>query len=109
MPADTFSSVLGWLAMGTGNDNNTWGSNANAQVFQIFEDAIAGMLSSSVSGGTLDLSASPPPSAPSQARHAILNFSGALASTQTVIVPNLTKLWTVWNATSGAAQLLMKT
>src|SRR5437016_5999168 len=109
MPADIFSSILGWLQIGTGNDNNTWGVNHNSQVSQIFENAIAGQLSQVVTGGTLDLSGSPPPAGPSQVAYAILNFSGTLTSNQTVVVPNLTNRWIVFNGTSGAFQLLMKT
>ena len=58
--ADTFSSVLGWLQMATGNDNNSWGTNHNNQVSAIFEDAIAAKLTSAVTGGTLDLSGADP-------------------------------------------------
>ena len=54
MTADTYTATLGAIQMGTGNDNNTWGSNANSFVFQIFEDAIANVLTSTVTGGTLD-------------------------------------------------------
>lgn len=95
--------------MGTGNDNNVWGNNANNSVFQIFEDAIAGALTLTVSGGTLDLSTNAPPLGPSQVRHAALVFNGTLASAQTVIVPNLRKFWIVQNATGGAFTLSMKT
>lgn len=98
MTADIFSNTLGLLFMGTGNDNNTWGSNANSAVFQIIEDAIAGALLSTVTGGTLDLSGSPPPAAASQARYAIMAFNGTLGSDQIVQVPNLTKIWLVNNA-----------
>jgi microcystin-dependent protein len=109
MPADTFSTGLGYLIMGTGNDNNSWGNNANTFVFQIFEDAISGQLTSTVTGGTLDLSGSPPPAAPSQVRYNELIFNGVLTSNQIVIVPNLPKFWRVNNATSGAFTLSFKT
>src|SRR5712691_2582733 len=111
MPADTFSSSLGWLVMGTGNDNNNWGDNHNNQVSTIFEKAIAGQNTRTVTGGTLDLSAagSNPPNAASQAIEAILSFTGTLTSTQAVKVPNLTKWWIVNNATSGAFALQMQT
>ena len=95
MPADTFSSTLGTLVMGIGNDNNNWGDLANASIFQIFEDAIANVLpgaTGNVAGGTLDLSASPPPAGPSQARYMHLRFTGALGSNQTIVVPNKSKL-----------------
>lgn len=109
MAADTFTATLGAILMGTGNDNNTWGANANTSIVQILEDAIANALTEVVTGGTLDLSGSPPPAGPSQVRHAALVFSGALGSAQIIVVPNLTKLWWVQNATSGAFTLKLKT
>ena len=109
MTADTYSNTLGYLVMGTGNDNNSWGTNANSSVFQIFEDAIANILSSTVSGGTLDLSGSPPPAAASQSRYAALVFSGTLSSNQVVRVPNLSKIWRVYNNCSGAFTLTLVT
>jgi microcystin-dependent protein len=98
MAADTFSATLGWLQMGTGNDNNNWGSNHNNQVSQIFEDAISNVLTSTVTGGTLDLSTNAPPLGPSPARFYRLAFNGSLAANQTVIVPNLEKKWLVSNS-----------
>jgi hypothetical protein len=95
--------------MGTGNDNNTWGENCNNDVFAILEDAIAGQLSTSVTGGTTDLSTSPPPNGPSAARYGTLIFNGTLSSDQTVKVPNISKRWIVFNNTSGAHDFYMKT
>jgi hypothetical protein len=110
MTADTFSTDgVGVLLMGTGNDNNTWGDNANNSVFQILLDAITNSLTSSVTGGTLDLSGSPPPTAPSQVHYRSLIFNGTLGSNQVVQVPNLQKWWMVKNATSGAFTLTLKT
>lgn len=109
MAADTYSNTLGFLIMGTGNDNNTWGTNANASVFQVLEDAIANALTSTVTGGTLDLSGTPPPAAASQVRYAALIFNGTLGSNQVVQVPNLIKSWWVQNATAGAFTLKIKT
>lgn len=109
MTADTYSNTLGYLIMGTGNDNNIWGTNANSAVFQILEDAIANALTSTVTGGTLDLSGSPPPAAASQTRYATLVFNGTLGSNQLVKVPNLTKRWQIQNATSGAFALQIQT
>jgi fibronectin-binding autotransporter adhesin len=109
MTADSFSATLGYLAMGTGNDNNTWGALANASVFQVFEDAIANILSSIVTGGTLNLTTNAPPNGASPARYAFLDFTGALASTESVVVPNLSKMWMVRNRTSGSQSLIMGT
>jgi hypothetical protein len=110
MAADTFTSGgIGLLQMGTGNDNNSWGNNLNTSVIQIIEDAVSGRLDTTVTGGTLDLSGSPPPTAPSQARYSLLGFNGTLTADQTVIVPNLSKMWVIENNTSGAFVLLFQT
>src|ERR1035438_9121927 len=111
MTADTFSSSLGTLVMGTGNDNNSWGTNANSLVFQIFEDAIANSLTSTVGGGTLDLSVAGvlPLAAANPVHYAALIFNGTLSSLQIIRVPNLPKFWWVQNATSGAFTLQFET
>lgn len=109
MTADTFSNTLGFLIMGVGNDNNSWGGNCSTSVFQIFEDAIANILTLSATGGTLDLSGSPPPAAASQVRYATIKVTGVLTSNQTIIVPNLAKSWIVANGTTGAFSLFVKT
>src|ERR1041385_7229825 len=113
--ADTYSATLGWLVMGIGGDNNTWGTNLNNSVFQVFEDAIAGTLTTSASAGqlgpsnTLDLSVNAPPAGASAARYAALVFNGAITADQIVVVPNLSKFWWVKNATSGSFRLQVKT
>jgi len=113
--ADTYTSSLGVILMGIGGDNNTWGTNLNNSVFQIFEDSIANTLTTTASGGqlgpsnTLDLSANPPPAGPSAARYAELIFTGAITANQTVKVPNLRKTWWVKNSTSGAFTVSMQT
>src|SRR5260370_2971462 len=84
--------------MGTGNDNNTWGNNANISDFEILEDAIANVFSSAATSGTVDLSGTPPPAGPSQARFWQLLFTGSLTANLTVKVPNLTKEWLINNA-----------
>lgn len=110
MTADTYSTDgVGCILMGTGNDNNTWGANANTSAFQVIIDSITNVLTSAVTGGTLDLSGTPPPAAASSARYAALKFTGVLGSNQLVQVPNLNKWWLVCNATSGAFTLKFKT
>jgi microcystin-dependent protein len=110
MVADTFSATLGLLLMGTGNDNNTWGTNCNSSVFQITEDAIANQQVYTNTSGTLDLSTSPPPAGPSAARWWQLKFTGSLAANLTLKVPNLTKEWIINNAcTLNGFSLLMQT
>ena len=109
MAADTFSATLGVLEQGTGNNNNTWGALLNTGVFDQYDKAIAGRNALTVTGGTLDLEVVTPPAGPSSAIHAILDFTGTLTSNQSVAVPNLSKLWAVRNATTGAFTLTFKT
>jgi microcystin-dependent protein len=104
--SDTFTALLGLLKQGIGNNNNTWGSLLNSGVMDEVDLAIAGRNPQTVTGGTLDLSASPPPAGPSGAIHAILDLSGTLASNQIVQVPNLSKIWLVNNGCTLAGHTL---
>jgi microcystin-dependent protein len=109
MVADTYSARLGMLEMGTGNQNNSWGTSFNASVTDVIDRAIAGVVTHAVTGGTLDHSGSPPPATMRQDIDAVHIFTGVLTSNQTYIVPNLSKTWKIFNNTSGAFQLFIKT
>jgi hypothetical protein len=110
MVADTYSSLLGWLDQGTGNNNNTWGDNCDISVFTVLEKGITGFVTRAVTGGTTDLSASPPPAGPTAALEYIQQFTGTLVADHTVTVPNLAKTWLVYNScTLGAFNLKFKT
>jgi microcystin-dependent protein len=110
MTADTYTARLGLIEQGTGNNNNSWGDTFNTSFAVIADRAIAGFLSHSDTGGTLDLSASPPPAGPRADVDAIQEFTGTLASNLVVQVPNLSKIWLVRNAcTLGAFSLKFKT
>jgi len=95
--ADTYTSTLGAILMGIGGDNNTWGTNLNASVIQILEDAIANRLTVTQTSGTLDLSANAPPLGPSAARFAVIVITSSLTGNLTIKVPALDKRWLVFN------------
>ena len=109
MPADTRTQNLGAVQMATGNDNNNWGDNFNSDILAPLEKAICGAVLRTVTGGTLDLSANPPPTAVNQAIEFCQAFTGTLTADQTVIVPNVFKTWLFQNATAGNFVLLVKT
>lgn len=109
MALDTYSTYLGLILMGTGNNNNSWGTIWNTSAGAIIDRAVAGRVSRVLTGGTLDLSGSPPPAAPRQDLDMIQDISGTLTSNQTIIVPNLAKTWVFRNGTAGAFQLFIKT
>lgn len=100
--ADSFSPLLGLRLQQTGNNQNTWGDLLNSDTITPLENAVAGRVSHPVTGGTLDLSASP-------LVEQVQIFTGTLTADQTIIIPNLSKAMKVWNATSGSFSLVIKT
>lgn len=111
MAADVYTSVLQAILMGTGNDNNSWGSNLNTGAIQILEDAIVNTLTSPASAGALgasnilDLTGTNP----SAARWANLIFTGAITAAQTIKVPAENKTWLVSNQCTGLFTVNFKT
>lgn len=87
---DTTTPLLGLLLMGTGGDDNAWGANLNTQVITLIENAIAGVTSLSISGGSHSLSAT-------ESRSATIILTGTLTSNQVLIVPTTAKNWTFIN------------
>jgi hypothetical protein len=74
---------------------------------QLFEDAITGVRPLTATGGTMTLSVNN--GLTDDSRQAVLAFTGTLASAQTVVIPNVPKLYVVDNATTGAFTLGLKT
>ena len=109
MSADLLSSFLGMTLQATGNNNNAWGTILNGSALQIMERAIRGNIVRAVTGGTLDLSGSPPPNAVNQVLDLVQIFEGALTVNQIVILPNISGYWKFVNETTGAFQLLLQT
>ena len=67
------------------------------------QSAVGGYLSKSVTGGTVTLS-------DLEASNPVIGFSGTLTSNLVVVVPTTVKrLWAIYNATSGAFTLTVKT
>jgi hypothetical protein len=106
--ADLFSPFIGMTLQATGNNNNDWGTILNGSLATI-ERGLAGNISHAVTGGTLDLSGSPPPSGLTQPLDMLQIFEGVLTVNQIVILPNLSKFWLMDNQTTGSFQLLMQT
>lgn len=103
MPSDTYDPFLGLILQGAGNNNNTWGDKLNDSVIKPTARGIAGLVTRALSGGTLDLSGSPPPATTRQDIDYIqvISGGGAFSSMQTIIVPSLAKTWLFYNAPSS--------
>lgn len=108
MAADTYSSRIGAILQGTGNNNNSWGVNLNSAL-ELLDKSIAGLYANTVTGGTLDLDNVIPPAGAHPLADMLVDLDGTLASDQIVLVPNVSKLWFVRNACDGAFTLKFKT
>lgn len=102
----TYTSRLRLALQGYLDNPETWGTVANAFVSMI-EEAIAGMSSFSVAGADVTLSTAN--NSTDQARMAILNVSGILTVNRNVIVPAVSKFYLVYNGTTGAYTVTVKT
>lgn len=104
--ASTYTSLLRTEQQASGENSNTWGTKANV-VFVLTEEAIAGMEVVAITGGSYSLTSLDGVS--DEARNAIIKFTGTLTSNQTIVVPNSSKHWIFWNATTGNFTLTVKT
>ena len=104
--ASTFSSKIRLEKQGQGENNNSWGTLLNTLI-DLVDVAIAGMVSIATTGGTTTLTTAN--GTTDEARYAILKITGVLVSNSTIVVPSSSKLYTVWNATSGAYTVTVKT
>lgn len=105
MPS-TFSSNLRVELMADGERSTTWGQITNTNL-ELLEAAISEMATIATTGGTTVLTALN--GADDQARKAVLKITGTLVSNATIQIPAVTKWYLVWNATSGAYTVTIKT
>lgn len=104
----SYSDLLRIAKQATGENNNTWGNIVNANSFEMFEDAIAGMATLSLAGsGTYTLSTNN--GASDEARVAVLKGTGLMTAARNIVVPSTTKTYIVHNATTGNFDMVVKT
>jgi hypothetical protein len=106
MPS-TFTSRIGLELQATGENSGTWGSNLNSNAIQLIDTAIAGL--TSVALAASDVTLTKQNGTADQARSAILYLHGTLAANVAVVVPSVTKTYTVDNKTSGNFSVTVKT
>lgn len=108
--ASTFSTLLTLEKLTQGEQDNTWGDKTTDTLSKI-EQAIAGRLGitlaasnytlTAVNGGDGSGSTNPAPM--------ILDCSGTLSASVSVVIPNVSKLYIIKNGTSGAYTVGIKT
>jgi hypothetical protein len=96
--ADSYTPDLRIVQMPTGSNDTQWGIKANA-AFAMLEQGIAGGASISVTGANVTLTTAN--NASDQARNAILAFTGTPGTQRTVVMPNVSKLTWVSNASDS--------
>lgn len=104
--ASTYTSRLRLELQANGENDSSWGTLLNT-VITLADSAIAGMATIATTGGSTTLSANN--AAADQARMAIIKVTGVLVSNATLVIPAVTKTYVVWNATTGAYTLTLKT
>lgn len=103
----TFTTRIGLEKQTDGENPNSWGDVLNQNVIDLVDDAIAGYEIVSVSSVAVSLTSNN--GAPDQARNFGLRFEGALTADVTVTIPQKEKIYFVYNLTSGAHKVFMKT
>ena len=104
MPS-TYTDLLRLEDQATGENEGTWGDKLDTN-FDMVEEAIAGAVSISTTGGNTTLSTNN--AATDQARPMILQVDGTLTSDATLICPATTKIYVVENGTTGAFDVKIK-
>jgi hypothetical protein len=92
----------------TGDEAGAWGITTNENLGTALEEAIVGRSAVALIDGsnTISLTNS---TASQAARNYILNCTGALTATATLIVPSISKPYIIENNTTGSQSILVKT
>jgi len=102
----TYTSRLGLVKQGTGDNTDTWGTQLNQYAIDLIDEAISGVESIAIASTTTTLTSTD--GASNQARNAILKFTGTLSGDSAVVVPAREKLYLISNSTSGSFTLTIK-
>lgn len=109
--ASTYSTNLKIELIGTGEQENTWGTTTNTNLGTAIEEAIVGRVAVDFTNdANLTISLTDTPSTQS-ARHYFLYLTSSvsLTTTRDLIVPTVEKTYVVHNATTGSQSIRVKT
>lgn len=101
MPS-TFSPNLHLELQATGEDNGTWGSNLNANVFTNIDNAMGRVLSLPLAGADVTLTTD-------QTLNNMIDLTGVLAANVKIIFPQIGRNYFVRNGTTGAFTVTLQT
>lgn len=106
MPS-TFTSLLRFEDMATGEKSNTWGDVVDT-THLLAERAIAGT-SAVTHDDSADYTLTTNNGADDEARYAVLNISGTLTANRNVVCPTSSKTYIIDNNTTGGFSITLKT
>lgn len=105
MPS-TYTPNLRLELQATGENRSTWGIKANND-FSLIEAAITGYTSIAMADANVTLTTNN--AATDQARNAVLKFTGANTAIRNVVIPAVSKVYLINNATTGGFGINIKT
>jgi hypothetical protein len=106
MPS-TYSSKLRFELIGSGEQSGTWGTTTNTNIGTLIEQAIAGVSAVVMTDANYTLVASNGSS--DEARNPVLQVTGTLTAARDVICPTASKVYLVYNNTTGGFAITIKT
>ena len=102
-------SDLGLELMVTGENSGTWGDKTNTNL-NLVQQAIAGYEAVSIAGGAQTTALAMTDATLSNARNAVLEFTGTITGNQIVTIPDgIEKTYYIYNNTTGAFTVQFKT
>lgn len=106
MPS-SFTSNLRLTLPATGENNGTWGTLVNTGITTLIDSSVAG--TASVTMTDADYTLTNLNGAADEARCMFINLTGTLTATRNVICPSNSKLYFVYNNTTGSQAIVFKT
>jgi len=107
--ASSYSTDLKLELMVTGENSGTWGDKTNTNL-NLLQQAVAGYEAVSIAGGAQTTALAMTNAALSNARNAVLEFTGTITGNQIVTIPDsIEKTYIVYNNTTGAFTVQFKT
>ena len=107
--ASSYSTDLKLELMATGENSGTWGDKTNTNL-NLLQQAIAGYQEVSIAGGAQTTALVMTDAAISNARNAVIKFTGTITGNQIVTIPDgIEKLYVIENGTTGAFTVQVKT
>jgi hypothetical protein len=107
--ASSYSTDLKLELMVTGENSGTWGNKTNTNL-NLVQQAIAGYEEVSIAGGAQTTALVMSDATLSNARNAVIKFTGTITGNQIVTVPDgIEKTYTFINGTTGAFTVQVKT